>query len=84
MRTVTKGNGGEMMVRTDLLTGIIASRGIQKDDVAAAIKKTPATFRNKMKSGNFTCDEATILVDLLEIDDPAGIFLCHGVATRND
>ena len=57
------------------LRGIMAERGITGEKVAAEIGVTPKTFYQKLKKGVFRTDEATKIVKLLKIDDPASIFL---------
>lgn len=62
-------------MNTAKLKGIIAERGYSQREVAKAIGVTEKTFYNKMKKGVFGTDEATAMIELLEIKNPADIFL---------
>lgn len=62
------------MIKTDKLRGIIAERGFSQKEVARMIGITPKTFYEKMKIGVFGSDEIQIMIDKLQISDPAGIF----------
>lgn len=66
------------MVKTQELRGIIVARGMTQERVAKHIGVSPKTFYNKMKKGVFDTDEAMKMVELLEIEDPADIFLSNG------
>lgn len=65
------------MIKTDELRGIIAKNGLSQSDVAARIGITPKTFYNKMKSGIFGSDEIQIMIDELNIENPADIFFAR-------
>ena len=72
---VAKQNGGETMVRTDKIAGLLAEHNIMKKEAADAIGKTPTTLLSRLKHGeDFTIGEAQILIDMLGIEDPASIF----------
>lgn len=62
-------------MNTARLRGIIAERGYSQREVAKRIGMTEKTFYSKMKNGVFGTDEATKMVELLDIRDPASIFL---------
>lgn len=62
-------------MNTAKLKGIIAERGFSQNDVAKAIGISSRSFYSKMKRGVFGTDEATAMVELLEIQNPADIFL---------
>ncbi len=62
------------MIRTDKLRGLIAEKGYSQTDMANAIGITPKTFYEKMQKGIFGSDEMQILIDKLDIKDPAAIF----------
>ena len=66
--------GGDNVIRTDELRGAIAKRGLSQAKIARAIGITENTFYRKMKKGVFGSDEIEIMIDLLQIDDPASIF----------
>ena len=62
------------MIKTNELRGKIAKNGLSQSDVALKIGITPKTFYEKMKIGVFGSDEIQIMIDLLNIDNPADIF----------
>lgn len=62
-------------MNTNKLRGIITEQGLTQEKVAIAIGITPKTFYAKMKKGVFGTDEVMKMVDLLNIRDPASIFL---------
>ena len=59
------------------LRGIIVEQGLTQERVAEAIGITPKTFYAKMKKGVFGTDEVMRMVELLNIEDPASIFLAR-------
>lgn len=63
-----------MMIRTDELRGIISKNNLSQSDVAKKIGITPKTFYEKMKNGVFGSDEIQVMIDVLNIEDPASIF----------
>lgn len=65
------------MVATDKLRGIIAERGLSQRQVAKSLGITEKTFYTKMKNGVFGTDEAFKMINLLQIENPAEIFLCE-------
>lgn len=67
------------MIDTNLLRGKIAERKKSQVDVAKAIGITPKTFYKKMNKGVFGSDEIEIMVDFLQIEDPARIFFAKKV-----
>ena len=69
--------GGEKLIDTSELRGIIAKNGYSQSDVAKMIGITPKTFYEKMKIGVFGSDEIQIMIDKLKIDDPISIFFAH-------
>ena len=62
--------GGENVIKTDELRGIIAKNGLSQTDVAKMIGVTPKTFYEKMKNGVFGSDEIQIMIDELHINNP--------------
>lgn len=62
-------------MNTAKLKGIIAERGYSQREVAKHIGITEKTFYSKMKKGVFGTDEATAMIRLLHIENPADIFL---------
>lgn len=75
--SVTKYIGGENVIDTNKLRGIIAERGLSQSDVAESIGITPKTFYEKMKRGVFDSDEMDTMITLLRISDPVGVFFAH-------
>lgn len=63
------------MVDTAKLRGVIAERGLSRRKVAEMIGVSEKTFSRKMSKGVFGTDEAMALVDVLDISNPAEIFL---------
>ena len=57
------------------LRGIIAENGLSQREVAKAIGLSEKTFYAKMKKGVFGTDEAEAMIRLLNIKNPAVIFL---------
>ena len=62
------------MVDTDALRGLIAQRRLSQAQVAKMLNITPKTFYDKMRKGVFDTDQVEHLVEILKIDDVAGIF----------
>lgn len=64
-------------MNTRKLRGIIAERGMSQRKVAKAIGMPERTFYHKMNHGVFGTDEAIRIIHVLEIDNPAEIFLSN-------
>lgn len=62
------------MIKTDELRGLIAKNGYSQTDIAKKIGIAPKTFYEKMKNGVFGSDEIEVMIDVLQIEDPAAIF----------
>lgn len=62
------------MIRVNDLRGILAKKGISQTEMAKKIGIAPKTFYEKMKIGVFGSDEIQVMIDVLEIDNPAEIF----------
>lgn len=62
------------MIRTDKLIGIMAEKSYTKKSMAAALGMTRNTFSRKMARGVFDSNEIQIMMDLLDIKNPAPIF----------
>lgn len=67
------------MVDVNKLRGKIAEKGYSQQYVAEQLKITPKTFYSRMKKGVFDSDEITVLVDLLDIENPTEIFFAKKV-----
>ena len=65
--------GGDSLIDTNKLRGVIAERGYSKTDVAKMLGITPKTFYEKMKKGVFRTDEVEIMIDRLNIAEPMQI-----------
>lgn len=63
------------MVNTNRLRGIIAECGLSQRKVAAELGITEKTFYTKTKSGIFDSAEMSAMISLLNIENPAEIFL---------
>ena len=61
------------MIRTDELRGIISKNNLSQSDVVKKIGITPKTFYEKMKNVFFGSDEIQVMIDVLNIEDPASI-----------
>lgn len=68
-----------MVILTNKLRGLIVEKGLTQSDVAKEIGITPKTFYEKMKIGVFGSDEIEVMIDLLDIEDPAAIFFAKEV-----
>lgn len=62
------------MTNTNELKAWMARRGVTQEDCAKAIKRTPRTMSERMKTGVFDSDEIEALVKYLGIDDPIPVF----------
>lgn len=67
------------MVNCNKLRGIIAENGLDQQDVARMIGRTPKTFYSKMKAGKFDSDEMMKMIQCLHIKNPAEIFFADDV-----
>lgn len=77
--SIFKSYGGDKLIRTDELKGIIAKNGLSQVKVAEMIGITPKTFYEKMKIGVFGSDEIQIMIDKMNIENPAEIFFAKEV-----
>lgn len=69
-----KSYGGDNLIKTQVLKGLIVQKGLSQAKMAKIIGITPKTFYDKMKSGVFGSDEIEIMIDKLDIENPAEIF----------
>lgn len=65
------------MIAIDRLKGLIVERGFSQRRIAKAMGITDNTFYRKMKLGVFTSDEMSLLVILLNIENPVDIFFAE-------
>lgn len=63
-----------LTLNTNELKAAIVRKGYTQSDMAAKLGISPKTFGRKMKCGTFGTDEAKVLIDELDIDDPVAIF----------
>jgi DNA-binding XRE family transcriptional regulator len=52
----------------------MAKNGVSQVKLAKILNVAPKTLYNKMKSGKFGVDEALVISDALNIENPAAIF----------
>lgn len=70
------------MVRNDLLIGKIKVNGITYLKIAELLGVSLGTVRNKLKSGDFSCDEALSISEMLNLtyDEAREIFFSKNVS----
>ena len=70
------------MVRRDLLIGKIKANGLTYIKIAEKLGVTTVTVRNKLKSGDFLCDEALCISEMLGLtrDEAHDIFFSKNVS----
>jgi predicted XRE-type DNA-binding protein len=68
------------MVDVNSLRGIIAKNGFSQSQVASIIGITPKTFYDKMKKGVFNSNEMEVMIDVLDIQNPASVFFAKEVS----
>lgn len=59
------------------LAGIIVEKGFSQKRLADELKMNPKTFYRKMKRGVFGTDEVMQMINILDISNPAEIFLSN-------
>lgn len=62
------------MIRTNLLRGKFAEKGLSQLSVAKMLGITPKAFYDKMKRGVFRSDEIQKMIDFIGIENPLEIF----------
>lgn len=77
MCSFTSYEGGDKLIRTDKLRGKMAENDITGIQIARKLGITPKTFYEKMKRGVFGSDEIQVMINMLHIDDPKGIFFAE-------
>lgn len=70
------------MIRTDLLRGKLAEKGIAQSGMAKMLGITPKTFYDKMKRGVFNSDEMETMISVLHIENPIEIFFAKKDAAQ--
>lgn len=67
------------MVNLNKLRGLMAEHRLTQKDLAKELGLSERTFCERMKNGNFTLGEATELIGILHIENPAAIFFADPV-----
>lgn len=62
------------MILTNMIRGQMAMKGFTIKKLAKAIGMSGKTLSYKMNHGRFYVDEAELLCEILEIDEPGPIF----------
>jgi DNA-binding XRE family transcriptional regulator len=68
------------MVDVNNLRGIIAKNGYSQAQVARIIGITSTTFYRKMEKGVFNSNEMEVMIDVLDIQNPASVFFANKVS----
>jgi hypothetical protein len=71
--------GGDVMIDTAALRGIIAEKGFSQRAIAQKLGMTDKTFYSKMNKKKFDSDEMNAMVRILEIKNPSEIFFARKV-----
>ena len=66
--------GNARLIKTDLLRGRMAEKGISQPKMAKLLKMSPATFYRKMRKGVFDSSEIEIFLKHLGYDSLLTIF----------
>lgn len=72
--------GGETMIDTDKLRGLIAEKNLSQRKVAAELGMSEKTFYSKMSKGVFNSAEMSALISILGIRNPTAIFFAELVS----
>ena len=65
------------MIDVNALRGKIKKNGLTEYQVASHIGMSAKTFSLKMKKGVFGTDEASLMIELLDIEDPEAVFFAN-------
>jgi transcriptional regulator with XRE-family HTH domain len=65
------------MIATNEIKGLIRARGMTQAEVAEKMGINPVTLSRKLGKGILNSDEIEVLIDILEIKNPASIFFGH-------
>lgn len=65
------------MIATNEIKGLIRARGMTQAEVAEKMGINPVTLSRKFGKGILNSDEIEVLIDILEIKNPASIFFGH-------
>ena len=67
------------MLDVKALKAEMVRNGYTQESLAKAIGMTSRTFYNRLKSGDFGCNEIQSIMVLLHIDNPTSIFFAEKV-----
>ena len=67
------------MVDVAEIKACMARKNMTQTALAYILGITPKTLHNKMKKGVFGSDEMEVMIEALDITDPAAIFFAHKV-----
>lgn len=67
------------MLNRNLLKAEMAKKGYNQKTLCEKIEMAEPTFSRKLKTGVFGTDEVMKMCEVLEIKEPAPIFLAHEV-----
>lgn len=70
------------MILTDEILGLMAKNHITRKDMANMLGITPKTFSIKLDKGVFGSDEIEIMIQRLDIENPAEIFFAPKVTPK--
>lgn len=65
------------MIATNEIKGLIRARGMTQAEVAEKMGINPVTLSRKLSKGVLNSDEIEVLIEVLEINNPASIFFGH-------
>ena len=65
------------MIATHKIRGLMAENGVTQEILSEKIGISSKTFGLKMKKGVFNSDEMQVMVDVLNIKNPAEIFFAR-------
>lgn len=65
------------MITTNEIKGLIRARGMTQAEVAEKMGINPVTLSRKLSKGVLNSDEIEVLIEVLEINNPASIFFGH-------
>lgn len=71
--------GGDNLIDTNELRGIIAKNGLSQSKLARKLGMTPKTFYDKMKKGVFSSNEIEKMIVQLGIENPIAIFFVNNI-----
>ena len=67
------------MLDVNALKAEMVRNGYNQEGIAKALGMTPRTFSTRLKTGDFCSKEIEIMIDILNLKDPMGIFFANSV-----